>query len=514
MAITVAFMNWETSCEEPMAPVLFWYGVAGMLFVTLLLKHFCYFNELGSWPSKETATLCLLLLIIIFGLGTGLIYLTVVTRETCRLTAPILWRWCFAIVLYFALIIVIALAVPFLRLFCGCVIAPIAYACVGCAESVQTATKDLELPEIETPLMGMNPFGGGDDYDPPGQGHGGMGPGGHGGQGPGGFGGPGPHGDFGMGPVGPMVATRSKLRPDGTVVDKDGRLLGTIRPEFGGMVVSPSGIVLGMRFPDGSIRAPLAGDVLAAGTVVAPDGMVLMDGKPMGKLLPWNDLVVAPNGMIVGKRMGDGTVRRLRPGDVLEPATTIHPDGTALDAQGRPLGRVMPDGVVIGPDGAPIGMINADGFIGAMPPPGANLFTGTTLKQGKQFGPQIVLDSLGRVLGRLSGSGNNMVMGPDGQTSIGVRGPNGNIRYASMQDLDPSRAPPKNFSGKSHSMSAAQRDRARKFGPVPRCCGIPLGKLGQKFSNPLTWPALLLFSPVLIPLGVLFGMFKGCGLPG
>ena len=63
-------------------------------------------------------------------------------------------------------------------------------------------------------------------------------------------------------------------------------------------------------------------------------------------------------------------------------------------------------------------------------------------------------------------------------------------------------------------MSAAQRDRARKFGPVPRCCGIPLGKLGQKFSNPLTWPALLLFSPVLIPLGVLFGMFKGCGLLG
>ena len=129
-----------------MAPVLFWYGVAGMLFVTLLLKHFCYFNELGSWPSKETATLCLLLLIIIFGLGTGLIYLTVVTRETCRLTAPILWRWCFAIVLYFALIIVIALAVPFLRLFCGCVIAPIAYACVGCAESVQVKPPPASLP--------------------------------------------------------------------------------------------------------------------------------------------------------------------------------------------------------------------------------------------------------------------------------------------------------------------------------------------------------------------------------
>ena len=137
MAIVVALMNWDTSCELPLAPMLFWYGVAGMLFVAVLSKHFCYFNELGSWPSKETATLCLLILIVIFSLGVGLIVLTVLTRETCRLTAPILWRWCFAIVLYFALIIVIALAVPFLRLFCGCVVAPIAYACVGCAEAVQ-----------------------------------------------------------------------------------------------------------------------------------------------------------------------------------------------------------------------------------------------------------------------------------------------------------------------------------------------------------------------------------------
>ena len=84
-AITVAFMNWETSCEKPMAPVLLWYGIIGMLFVAVLSMHFCYFTELGSCPSKETATLCALLLIIIFGLGGGLIYITVVTRETCRL---------------------------------------------------------------------------------------------------------------------------------------------------------------------------------------------------------------------------------------------------------------------------------------------------------------------------------------------------------------------------------------------------------------------------------------------
>ena len=148
MAITVAFLNWDTSCEEPLATVLLWYGVAGMAFVAVLLRHFCYFNELGSWPSKQTATVCLLLLIAIFALGVGLIYVTVVTRETCRLTAPILWRWCFAIVLYFALIIVIGLAVPFLRCFCGCVIAPIAYACVGCAESVQVTPPPPSAPTL------------------------------------------------------------------------------------------------------------------------------------------------------------------------------------------------------------------------------------------------------------------------------------------------------------------------------------------------------------------------------
>merc|ERR1719345_648118 len=265
---------------------------------------------------------------------------------------------------------------------------------------------------------------------------------------------------------------------------------------------------------DGTVRGLRPGDALEPATTIHPDGTVTSpDGRRLGQMRA-DGMVVKPDGHILGMMTPNGAIVIPGPGDVLHPNSTVTPDGMALDAQGRPLGRVMPDGVVIGPDGAPIGMINADGFIGAMPPPGANLFTGTTLKQGKQFGPQIVLDSLGRVLGKLSGSGNNMVMGPDGQTSIGVRGPNGNIRYASMQDLDPSRGPPKNFSGKSHSMSAAQRDRARKFGPVPRCCGIPLGKLGQKFSNPLTWPALLLFSPVLIPLGVLFGMFKGCGLLG
>ena len=421
------------------------------------------------------------------------------------------------------------------------------------------ATKDLELPEIETPLMGMS-FGDDAEYGPPGQSGGGMGPGG--------FGGPAP-GDFGMGPVGPMVATRSKLRPDGTVVDKDGRPLGTIRPEFGGMVVSPSGVILGMRFPDGSIRAPVAGDVLAAGTTVAPDGMVLMDGRPMGKLLPWNDLVVAPDGKIVGKRMGDGTVRGMRPGDLLEPATTVHPDGTvtspdgrrlgqlradgmvvrpdghvlgmrtpdgaivvpgpgdvlhpntsvtpdgvALDAQGKPLGRVQPDGVVIAPDGTIVGMLNPDGFIGALPPPGANLFTGTTLKQGPQgFGPQVVMSAGGKVLGKLRPE-NNMVIGPDGQTGIGIRGPSGNIRYASVADLDPSRGPPKAFGKKAKAYGMPKGERLRGGANVPRCCGIPLGQLAKKFSNPITWPALLLFSPVLVPLGVLFGAYKGLGKLG
>merc|ERR1719352_1637489 len=169
--------------------------------------------------------------------------------------------------------------------------------------------------------------------------------------------------------------------------------------------------------------------------------------------------------------MGDGTVRGLRPGDLLEPATTVHPDG-----------------VVSAPDGTIVGMLNPDGFIGALPPPGANLFTGTTLKQGPQgFGPQVVMSAGGKVLGKLRPE-NNMVIGPDGQTGIGIRGPSGNIRYASVADLDPSRGPPKALGNKAYRLPKGERLRAGAS--VPRCCGIPLGQIAKKFSNPITWTAL------------------------
>ena len=108
-------------------------------------------------------------------------------------------------------------------------------------------------------------------------------------------------------------------------------------------------------------------------------------------------MVVRPDGHILGMRTPDGAIVVPGPGDVLHPNTSVTPDGVALDAQGKPLGRVQPDGVVIAPDGTIVGMLNPDGFIGALPPPGANLFTGTTLKQGPQgFGPQVVMSAAAR----------------------------------------------------------------------------------------------------------------------
>ena len=402
----------------------------------------------------------------------------------------------------------------------------------------------------------MDPFGGGpSDMIPDGQG-------------------PGAHDDFGLSgpsphaPVGLIVATNTKLRPDGTVLDQNGRVIGTVRPEFGGMVVGPDGRIIGARFPDGSIRAPLAGDVVAANTVVAADGMVLgPDGRPMGKILPWNDLVVAFNGMIIGKRIPDGTVRGLRPGDMLEPNTTVHPDGTvtapdgrvlgtlrpdgmvvkpdghilgmrtpngavvvpghgdvfhakatvtpdgmALDADGRPLGRVMPDGTVVGPDGAIVGQMNPDGFIAAPGLPGVSLHTGTTLKAGLQFGSQVVLDRMGRVMGKLRPN-TMIVVGPDGQTYIGVRGPNGTLRPATIRDLDPRRVLPKAFGRKSYSQSPSQRE-ADMWGPLPRCCGIPTFEIAKWPKDPKCWPMLVLCSPVLIPSGLLYGMWAALGKLG
>merc|ERR1719345_548698 len=110
--------------------------------------------------------------------------------------------------------------------------------------------------------------------------------------------------------------------------------------------------------------------------------------------------------------MGDGTVRGLRPGDALEPATTIHPDGTVTSPDGRRLGQMRADGMVVKPDGHILGMMTPNGAI-VIPGPGDVLHPNST----------VMPDG----------------MALDGQASIGVRGPSGNIRYASMQDIDPSR---------------------------------------------------------------------------
>ena len=149
MAVAVSLLNWDVPCDKDLALELLIYGALGLTFVISVLHHYIYYKELGAWPGKRTATVCLILLLALFAVGCWMIHDTLRTRDTCRLSAPFLWRWCFAILLFFVIIVLLALMVPFLRCFCGCCVAPVAYACVGCSEAVKVSTKELELPELE-----------------------------------------------------------------------------------------------------------------------------------------------------------------------------------------------------------------------------------------------------------------------------------------------------------------------------------------------------------------------------
>ena len=79
MSILVSLLNWDTVCEKPLAYSLLAYGAIGLLFVIVIVRHFCFYRELGSWPSKRTTTICSVLLLVsscILNLG----YISAISR--------------------------------------------------------------------------------------------------------------------------------------------------------------------------------------------------------------------------------------------------------------------------------------------------------------------------------------------------------------------------------------------------------------------------------------------------
>eukprot|EP00966_Prymnesium_polylepis_P149304 3449406-Prymnesium_polylepis.1 len=157
--IVAGLLNRDVPCEYNLSRFLVVYGSCGLLFVYLLLREWLYFARLGSWPS--TITFLLLCVFYTANVSAGVI-LTMYTirsrvcyvsphfahqgsltngahfcrQDTCRITAPLLYRWCFAAALFCCALIGLCLIVPIVRCAARCVCAPVALCLIGCVETV------------------------------------------------------------------------------------------------------------------------------------------------------------------------------------------------------------------------------------------------------------------------------------------------------------------------------------------------------------------------------------------
>ena len=144
--IVVGALNWSAPCEGSLPQFLVFYGVAGLLFVYLLFREWLYYARLSSLPSMTNLVLLILFYVLLCVAGGLLTHSTVLFRDTCRNTAPLLYRWCFAAVLFFCIVTFLILLVPTVRVVSRCLLAPIALCIISCVETVGV---DVEVGGIE-----------------------------------------------------------------------------------------------------------------------------------------------------------------------------------------------------------------------------------------------------------------------------------------------------------------------------------------------------------------------------
>ncbi|KAL1495628.1 hypothetical protein AB1Y20_016495 [Prymnesium parvum] len=134
--IVSGVLNWDVPCEYHLSRFLVIYGGCGLLFVYLLLREWMFYARLGSWPSTTTFLLLCIFYAANVGAGVILTMYTIRSRDTCRITAPLLYRWCFAAALFCCILIALCLLVPLIRCAARCFCAPIALCLIGCVETV------------------------------------------------------------------------------------------------------------------------------------------------------------------------------------------------------------------------------------------------------------------------------------------------------------------------------------------------------------------------------------------
>ncbi len=141
-----------------------------------------------------------------------------------------------------------------------------------------------------------------------------------------------------------------KITPTGPVLAADGSLIG--RARYDGRIVDKSGKVIDCVNPDGARVGTKRGVVLDENGM--PTGWTAMAGKCYNErneevgTIAFNGWVSDKEGKLVGFMPSDGIVFGLD-GSVLGTYNQLM--GTAVDAKGDSLGRIMPDGTVLNPDG-------------------------------------------------------------------------------------------------------------------------------------------------------------------
>jgi len=130
-----------------------------------------YYARIASWPSSTAFALMVIFYVANATTGVLLILYTFRARDTCRITAPLLYRWCFAAGLFTALLLGLCAIVPLVRCAARCICAPVALCLISC---VETVGMDVDVGLVGGPMSAGGLGGGGGSGSGSGLGDGGS----------------------------------------------------------------------------------------------------------------------------------------------------------------------------------------------------------------------------------------------------------------------------------------------------------------------------------------------------
>ena len=142
--VMVGVLNWNTPCDTRLGVMLIVYGGIGLLFVYLLFREWLYYARLSSLPTVTNLLLLIVFYACLCTAGGLLSYYTVTLRASCASSAPLLYRWAQAAVLFFGIIVFLFLTVPVVRGLARVLLAPLALCMIACVETVGV---DIEVGE-------------------------------------------------------------------------------------------------------------------------------------------------------------------------------------------------------------------------------------------------------------------------------------------------------------------------------------------------------------------------------